>query len=228
MSIEKIVDEMIAYGRTLKGIGRAWIDASKIKSYQRKDIGPFWAVHDTNMPPREVIEKGGIVCTGLINLMTRKVGIHKPFLDLQDQEDNDIIFGLGGSDEWLYYYRDHVEPFDENAIYPKGTLLLRTWNPVDDGHIAMLIETGKRVVDCHLLHTIGGAFQKHGEVVTDEDLVSDSHYGYKKGFKPRWGPEFGVSFGNNGYYTHILRPEKYIPNAKSVYNINGKSSSFKF
>ena len=67
----------------------------------------------------------------------------------------------------------HVEPFNENAIYPKGTLLLRTWNPVDVGHISMLIETGKRVVDCHLLHTIGGAFQKHGEVVTDEDLVSD-------------------------------------------------------
>jgi len=221
--MEAKIKEMIDYGKTLKGIGRTPIDNSNLSKYQRKDIGPFWAVDNACLPCICDIKKGGLVCSGLISLMVRKIGIKRPFLYFPDKEEElDIIFGLGGPDEWMYYYKDHLEPFKEDAIYPVGTLLLRTWNPIDDGHIAMLIETGKPVVDCHLLHTIGGAFAGiDGEVVTT-DFVSHSHYGYKRGFKPKWGPEFGVSFGNKGYYTHILRPEKYIPHGKTVYNINYK------
>ena len=212
--MEKI-DRAIKFGKSLQGVGRG--QTSDIKDHYHKDKGPFWPSNGP-VPSMNRIKSEGCVCTGFIALMMRAAGIRMPFLErpplLDERGDTVLSFGLADTDEWLYHYRLRVEKFSPMASdYPRGTLLLRPYNPFDMGHMSMLIEDSseaKPVIWCDCIHTIGVSFGEDDPEVVKVSPVHRHHWMYWKGYESEWSQDFGVQFGNVGYYTHVLRPEYYV------------------
>jgi len=206
------VDRMIEYGKSLVGTGRGSIDNINIKKYYCSSVGPFWSYCE-NMPDKQEITDQGVICIGLVSLCLRHVGLYAPFLFNRDFLD--LEFGYGGTDEWLYTFQDSVEPFDVKGTYPRGTLLFRVYNVIDQGHVAILIEASgmatKNILDCKVLQS-GGIPLSTGLVNCDETVRMQHEY-YSRGTAWEWDKrsKFNLKFDNIGYYTHILRPEKYLP-----------------
>lgn len=212
------VNEMLAYGKSLLGVKRGPIDKD-LSYYYNHDAGPFWSVYGP-VPDKSEVERQGVICTGFISLLMRKAHIPMPFLShrpILRLGRPALRFGLADTDEWLFHYRHVVERFDpRSASYPKGTLLLRPYNPMDFGHMAILMEDAtrrKRVTKCRVLHSIGVSL---GGVPDDvrSDLVETHHWMYARGHTCEWdrSGEFDVKFCARpiGYYTHVLRPEYYV------------------
>lgn len=202
------IEEMIKYGQGLVGIGRGEI--GDMEKYLRADVGPFWAKGST-MPSRSRIEKEGVICIGLLSLCLRSIGLLPPFLDKKNLKD--LEYGYGGTDEWLYTFKDKVEIFNTSAVYPKGTLLFRVYNVIDQGHVAILIEESgptKKLMDCRVLQS-GGQPLGSG-VVSDTDIVRMQHEYYSRGTHWLWdgSNQFSLDFKNIGYYTHALIPSEYL------------------
>ena len=114
------------------------------------DHGPFWAFNGP-APDADTVKGSVTVCTGVINLMRRKVGLTVPGVKENHLES------AGGTYEWFQYLNSlgRLFPFDINQKYPKGTLLLSEW--VDDanqGHVAVLASEGAtNVLYEKLLHS---------------------------------------------------------------------------
>ena len=210
-----MVDQMIEYGSSLCGIHRGIFDPENEIPYA--DKGPFWASNQPS-PPLHKIHKEGIICVGLIALLFRKINIPLPFLLQYPPKIPELIFGLGGTDEWMYIYQDKLKPFDIKTSYPKGTLLFRMFNKFDQGHVAMLLEnaTKNQVLNTNVLHTAGSPVGK--DEVTVDEFVRDQHYFYTchpQSIEPQTRPwdttgKFTVYF-DRGYYTHVLLPRDYLP-----------------
>jgi hypothetical protein len=215
MNIDEIVKNMISYGRSIKGIGRGNENGFELKTYRRKDVGPFWS-YGTHMPSMNRVKKEGVICIGLISLCLRHVGLIAPFLFNKNYKD--LIFGFGGSDEWLYTFRNKVEPFNPHGVYPSGTLLFRVFNLYDHGHIAILIDASgpkKPLMKCRVLQSAG---QPLGTgLVSDSDMVEKQHTYYSKGTHWKWDKtgKFSINI-DHGYYMYIIRPEIYLPECKHV------------
>lgn len=125
----------IPYAFSLIGIQYKYWDGESIP---RDDSTPFYAV---NAPPptRTLCEAQGVSCTGFINLICRRFGIHVPGVD-----DPTEIYP-GGIDAWYKHLSPHLESYDSNTIYPNGTLLFRPYTDFQDqGHIALVVD-GKTV-----------------------------------------------------------------------------------
>lgn len=160
------------------------------------DHGPFWAV---NAPPpdAETVKESVTVCTGVINLMRRKVGLSVPGVK-ENHTDS-----AGGTYDWFEYLKEEgrLVPFDINNKYPKGTLLLAPW--VDDenqGHVAVIATEGaSNVLYEKLLHSYSDEaytannFEKVLPGISLNDSVGWSHF---------WSP--------TGYYTHACLPENWL------------------
>lgn len=212
-----MVDQMIEYGLFLCGIHRGTFDPKHEKELLYANKGPFWASNQP-IPPLHKIQEEGVVCVGLIALLFRKINIPLPFLLEYPPEIPELIFGLGGTDEWMYIYQNKLKPFNIKASYPRGTLLFRMFNEIDQGHVAMLLEDASRnqVLTTHVLH-IANSLVGRDEVTVNE-IVRDQHYYYvchPQFIKPQtrlWDTtgKFTVYF-NREYYTHILLPRDYLP-----------------
>jgi hypothetical protein len=217
MNEDATIQRMIAYGRSLIGVGRGQISDDFIATYKLSNVGPVWSLILPDMPTRERIDKEGILCIGLISLCLRHVGLVLPFLFNPPYED--LINGFGGTDEWLYFFRNQVEIFSEHGQYPVGTLLFRVYNLIDQGHVALLIESSyaKEIMNCKVLQSAG---QPLGTgMVDDKALVRDQQLYYSRGTKWNWDDDdkFCLTFKDQPYYTHILRPDVYL---QQCFNIN--------
>ena len=67
---DKNVDIALAYAKSLIGTPYEWWTGDDL----RGDKGPFW-VHNGSVPSRKIILAQSCTCTGLINLMRRKIGL---------------------------------------------------------------------------------------------------------------------------------------------------------
>lgn len=183
------IEVALTYGMSLVGQARYkwWHPDMRMIG----DVGPFWA-YDAPVP--DVVEIA--TCTGLLNLMRRKVGLRVPGV----QERSAYA---GGTYEWFTYLdsRDLLLPFDTTRRYPKGTLLLSPYvDEANQGHVAVLISEGaSSVLDEKLLHSYSEELydpNQRGIVMPGicmKDSVADSHF---------WKPE--------GYYTHACLPENWL------------------
>ena len=219
---EEQVKHMLNYGRTLctgNPIGRGSdLDVENFHTtYRRTNKGPLWA-KGKEMPTREQVETEGIICIGLLSLCLRFIGLQPPFLHFSNVGDgpveNQLEFGFGGTDEWLYYFRTQVETFNPHGHYPKGTLLFRIYNELDQGHVALLAESSNDIhplLDCKVLHT-GGSPLSTGFVSMNETVRMQHDYYNSRNFSP-WDTDrqFPLGFENVGYYMCILKPEHYLP-----------------
>lgn len=205
------IDNMLEYAEVLMnaGITRGHVNLDILNEYKKNDWGPFWTRDD--VPPKmDMIKRGGCVYTGFINLLLRRVNI--PLLHqiqpIDAPRNLDLDFGLGKCDEWLYVWKDKVEPFDEyDRSYETGTLLLRTWNTSDHGHVAMIIDDAGELP---MRRTIADT-QKKTLAKCILKMRQDTDFS-EPPFQPPWDTkgDFTVHFGaNHNGFTHVLRPQHW-------------------
>ena len=145
----------------------------------------------------------------------------KRFVVLRNAISYPLAFGLNDTSNWLYIYtyggqKNKVKPFDESALYPRGTLLFRCYDPYTQGHIAMVYTDKAKYKDAKVFHTIGDPV---GENKVAIEPLSYSHEYFSRGKSHQfdWDKDnkYGVKFYNDKcepmpYYTHVLLPEDYI------------------
>ena len=196
---KKKISAVIRYAKSLVNVPYRWHrDGDKIQSSDK-----FWAKNGSPVS-RSTIDKEDkcIVCTGLINLMRRFLGLTIPGLDgsLNDIEGNKFP---GTTGIWFAYLlrKDRLETLDVSRKYPKGTLLLRDFEDIENqGHVAVIIdEKGTSILDQRIIHAYAKLPYKGSEHIknvgkTGTMKFKSSHY-------------YGTP---EGYYTHICLPENWL------------------
>ena len=154
-----------------------------------------------------ILSKYDVVCTGLIHLMRRKSGL--PYLLVKNNKlylneasatkNSDIFAGVG---DWFSYLKKNkrLQKFDMNKSYPKGTLLLRNYNKIDKGHLAVIYKENKKgVLFSSLVHSVGWVNNDSGQKVNVIDACVGKNY---------FAQYNGTT--NTGHYTHICLPENWL------------------
>jgi hypothetical protein len=187
------IQQVIDYGRSLKGVKR-W-KGNFNKYIPESDTAPMYVVLKDNrtkqLPTKAEIKKKGLICCGLINLMRRKAGFGIPYYPL-DKKTYEQTGDTGG---WFYALSSlkRLESFDFRKSYPIGTLLLRKYNPEDEGHMAVITsENEKGVLFSSLLHS-------HWVKGVVEDAATGTSYFSQYNGK-----------SNVGHYTHVCYPENWL------------------
>ena len=153
-----------------------------------RDGPPFW-ISNSPPPPIDYIKKYGSCCAGLINLMRRYVGLEVPG-HVTGQKKH--IF-IGGTGAWFSYLnsKKRLHKIDFSKTYPDGTLLLQDYNPVDMGHVAVVLKLSKKgVLHSKIIHNVRGSFKKkkYREVVIE--ILED--------------------YPDNKRFTHICLPKDWL------------------
>lgn len=189
------------------------------KRYGNNNKAPFYCSNDT-LPNLNNVKENGLVCWGLTNLLLREAGVKLPFKQAHQKYGNNIPgirFGHGGSDEWIYLFQDNgLEPFNEDGKYPKGTILIRNFDRLTEGHTAILMEdsTGlKSLEDCMVIHSVGDGLAGEGNTpgVCKQKVKKQQEW-----FKPHYSPWDhdnkypSVPEPGFNYYQAVLKPEYYI------------------
>ena len=237
------VDNIINGMKKYLGVGRFsydadgwvddWSDVEKNlnkfnKHYGNKNIAPFYCVNNKEIPSKEQIKKKGLVCWGLTNLGLRHANVTLPFKKASEQYKNNIKgirFGQGGSDEWIFLFQNGkgIEKFDPKGKYPKGTLLLRNFDDLTQGHTAILMEdsTNKDLMKCKVIHSAGDNLCGDKKPIAGIcpgvciQLLGEQEKYFQAKYaawdtKKQW-PSVPKNFS---YYQAILRPEYYINTKK--------------
>ena len=196
---KKKINAVIRYAKSFVNVPYRWHrEGDKIEMDDK-----FWAKNAPHIT-REEIDKEDkcIVCTGLINLMRRYMELSIPGLDgsLDDIEGSTYP---GTTGIWFEYLKrkNRLKKLDVKKKYPKGTLLIRDFEDIENqGHVAVIIdEKGESILDQRIIHAYAklpykGSEDKKNVGKTGTMKFVSSHY-----FN---SPE--------GYYTHICLPENWL------------------
>ena len=175
------IKQILEYSKSLVGIKYTWWkECSTIK-----EIYPFYV---ETVPSMEYIEKYGINCTGLINLLRQMAGKDIPGKGIY----------RGGTNQWYKFLKKKnvLHKFDDSHKYPRGTLFLRKYRSVEDqGHVAIYINESKyknkplygEIIHAHCAY---GEVEKNGVEITS---FGWSHF---------WIPE--------GYYEYAILPDDWL------------------
>lgn len=153
--------------------------------------GPFYYQNKSEeAPPIQQMQKEGINCAGVINVCFR-------YLQIQLPEEG------GGTEGWFEHFvnkqKNNEETFfkiNTDLIYPVGTLLLRDYHSEkDQGHIAMVYDSSKKLKDTRIIHAYSSSpinryLNDPGIIIED---FSQSHSWFK-----------------GGTYTHAVLPSQWI------------------
>ena len=183
MSKEKI-KKILKFAKSLVGAKRC----DRWRTYKiGTNKAPWWISND-KLPSVKEIKKQGVDCGGLANLMRRYAGLSVDKLD-----------GTGG---WFDYLKKkkRLKKFNFKKSYPSGTLLLRDYNPKDQGHIAIIYKENKEkgVLFSSLIHSNGYNDGSGNRRVKIDESVGKSHFAQYNGKS------------NTGHYTHICLPEDWL------------------
>ena len=141
---------------------------------QTKDAAPFWV--ENKPPPKfDIIHKKGLVCVGLANIARRYMGLEVPG-NISGMKKYEFI---GGTGAWFSYLKKtkRLEKIDFEKQYPKGTLLLQNYNPKDQGHVAITINSSKKgLLQSKIIHAINGTWQGKKYNCTVIEKVVDYPY----------------------------------------------------
>lgn len=149
-----------------------------------QDKEPFWAAN-VPAPNPEFVKSKGVCCTGVLNLMRRRLGLPVPGVAQQDPL-------AGGTGAWYEFLQDALEPFDSTVEYPVGTIFFRPYQSFEDqGHIGVKLEKDQ------ILHSYSdGLGPRPGHVFpgcTIDTSWKDSH---------SWSP--------NGYWLYTAPPNAWL------------------
>ncbi len=182
------INNVIKYGESLIGIKYT----GKNGGYNK---GSFW-VSDEKVPTNKIIKEQGCNCIGFIHLLRRKAG-----LPISVISKKSVI----GTDDWIKYLKKNkrLKKFDYKKSYPKGTLLLRNYNPIDYGHAAVIYKEDKRgVLFSSIIHCTGICIKINGK-------------NYFRGIKIDETVGFGYfiqynSKNKQGKYEYICMPNDWL------------------
>ena len=189
------VETALKYGKSLVGTPYLWWFANEKGDDSTLHGGaPTYASNDP-VPTLKHIRENGCSCTGLINLIRRKLRLPVPGIERNFKYS-------GGTWIWFHQLKKEkkLEPFDITQKYPKGTLLLRNYtNPNDQGHVAVVFsDNGDNILYEKLLHSY----------VNDPSPVPHA--------KVSPGVSIDKSIGKShfwidaGYYTHVCLPHNWL------------------
>ena len=177
-----IISKVIRYIKKFEGTPYKRYTSSKGPT---KDCSPFW-IENKTPPPVDIIKKKGLVCVGLANLARRHVGLEVPG-NITKMKKYEFI---GGTGAWFSYLKKtkRLEKIDFDKVYSKGTLLLHDYNPKDQGHVAITINSSKKgLLHSKIIHAIHGTWdgKKYNSTVIekliDYPIIKDIHmYAYHK------------------------------------------------
>lgn len=186
------INKALKYAKSLVGIKYKYWDPSM------KDLEdePMFASND-KVPVLKDLKKKSINCSGLINLMRRKVGLQIAGL-IEGTTEYSVP---GGTFAWFDYLQKEkrLKEFDYKKDYPAGTMLLRKYySPKDQGHLAIIFNSHKKgTMYANLLHSWsleGYVKNKITSPGVDIELtVAQSHFHFDK-----------------GYYTHVCLPKDWL------------------
>lgn len=191
-------DIVLNYANSLIGTKYKWW---KVADNTLGNKGPFWA-SDEPLPTVCKIRSCSCSCTGLINLMRRKLGLSVPGVLLGHKY-------AGGISQWFLYLGDKslnngngkLETFDINVKYPIGTLLIRNYRDENDqGHVAVIFSEGKtNVLYEKIIHSYSDSpFSSEDKLVEPGiavTLLGTSHF---------------YTADPKGYYTHACLPDDWL------------------
>jgi len=169
-SNESKIKIAIDYAKTLKGVPYRWhIAGDPIQGDDK-----FYASNEPAVE-REDIGTKCLVCSGLTNLMRRKVGLHVPGIEPLEFKEDDIIRWTdeesgeeqifswkaegknypGTTGIWFHYLdvEKRLISFDESKEYPIGTMLLANYeNFQHQGHVAVVSSSGVNILKQMIIH----------------------------------------------------------------------------
>lgn len=167
----KSISKVIKYLKNFKGCPYKLYCSSKGPI---KDGPPFWIT--CNKPPKiEYVYKKGLVCVGLSNLARRYMGLEIPG-NISGIKKSEFI---GGTYAWFNYLKKkkRLEKINFKKVYPKGTLLLQNYNPKDQGHVAITINSSKNgLLESNIIHAINGKWE--GKVYNSTVIEKVKDYPY--------------------------------------------------
>jgi hypothetical protein len=188
------VERALAYGARLVGAPRPPSSAfDEVCAGRRGDRWPYWSA-DGEPPPPAVVRRAGTNCAGLANLLCRAAGGRPSALAAAARR-------LGDTRDWFAHLSRWgcLRAFRADAAYPRGTLLLRDYNPRDHGHLAVVFEArpGRSVLHARLLHSVGWDDGGPQQVRIDA-CAGRSHFFQYDGDR------------NTGHYTHACLPQDWL------------------
>jgi len=188
------VDSVLEYAESLIGVPYRWWNTGDTIDADDK----FWA-NNGGFVNRDSIDENDscIVCTGLINLMRRYLGLSIPGLD-GTLGKTGLKFP-GTTYTWFRYLskKGWLEPYSNYESYPRGTLLIRNYKNVhDQGHVAVFINETQIIHACSdytYSESIELGLVDVGSTKIDD--FEDIH-----------------SWSGGNYFTHICRPDYWLVN----------------
>ncbi|VVU94480.1 hypothetical protein CPAV1605_202 [seawater metagenome] len=185
---KKIINKALKYAKSMEDFQYACWKPSM--GFPNEDGPPFWKFN-APVPDLNIIKKNGVCCTGLANLVRRYLGLQIPGnVTLNKQKRSKYT---GTTAEWFYYLKKNkrLEKIDFLKCYPKGTLLLQDYNPKDQGHVAITINSSKK----------GVLFSKQIHAIRD--------YCKKKKYSSVVIEKL-IDYPKHTRYTHVCLPENWL------------------
>lgn len=189
---EKKVNKVIKYIKKMENYPYSLCGSSPPNLKSDKD--PFWFQNE-KPPELSRIKIKGTNCVGLANLVRRFMGLQIPG-KVKGQKLTSIVKMWPGSTSAWYHYLNtekRLEKIDFNKVYPKGTLLVQNFNPKDQGHVAITINSSKNgLLDTKIIHSINDKDKEAG-IVYKHIVIHKlkDYYNYKR-------------------HTHICLPQNWI------------------
>lgn len=129
---------------------------------------PFWNDSSKPVPPPSFVYGLGSCCTALANLVRRLNDLPIPGNIPGLSKENCV----GGTDSWFKYLNNmkRLHKIDFAANYPEGTMLIQDYNPIDQGHIAIVLNSDNRygLLISDIIHNIGSNDPKYNKVVIEK------------------------------------------------------------
>jgi hypothetical protein len=195
------INNVLLYAETMIGVPyRWWIGGDTLDKDDK-----FWSENGLPVSRKEIDSKNkSIVCTGLINLMRRFVGLSVPGAS----GELDFVIGNlfpGGTYTWFTYLEttNRLQKLDITKKYPKGTLVARNYESPDkcQGHVAVIIdEKGSTILEQNIIHAFPLVPYKECDRYKDAGSVDITNFEYYN-----YGPEYPT-----GFFTYVCLPENWL------------------
>ena len=134
---------------------------------------PCWYDVLEKLPELSEIKKQGSCCTALANIVRRLNHLPIPGNILGEKRENCV----GGTDSWFKYLNNSGRLQEINLLkeYPRGTMLIQKYNPIDQGHIAIVIESNTQgLLLSKIIHNVGAKKRQYNKTVIE--LFKDYFY----------------------------------------------------
>ena len=129
---------------------------------------PFWNDSSKPLPPPSFVYGLGSCCTALANLVRRLNDLPIPGNIPGLPKENCV----GGTDSWFKYLNNmkRLHKINCTVNYPEGTMLIQDYNPIDQGHIAIVLNSDNRygLLASDIIHNIGSNDPRYNKVVIEK------------------------------------------------------------